>query len=234
MQKKMLVILMCLISIVGCQNKYRKHISLDLAICASYAVPGMYCDDLKGGAFSYEIIEEDSYGRILYRFETINCLTEKEETVYVICQKTVSKYVYFYEDICYLFEENDNDDLMALKERNDWESELNTEKMSRRESMITFDIFIEKDCDLDYFKVLEAGMKKFEVSKEEFDIVSFLDADSEGKGMYLFSVGEEEKVEKYIAIVSTGYEISYMEAPDEIYAETFAEFKKENGWKYGW
>ena len=125
----MLVILMCLISIVGCQNKYRKHISLDSAICASYAVPGMYCDDLKGGAFSYEIIEEDSYGRILYRFETINCLTEKEETVYVICQKTVSKYVYFYEDICYLFEENDNDDLMALKERNDWESELNTEKM---------------------------------------------------------------------------------------------------------
>ena len=28
--------------------------------------------------------------------------------------------------------------------------------------------------------------------------------------------------------------IDCMEAPDEIDSEVFAEFKKENGWKYGW
>ena len=218
----------------SCSFKHYKDQWSDLVICASYAVPGMYYDDLKDNGVFCEVVETDSYGRILYQFEAENRLTENREMVYVVCQKNVSKYVYFYEDICYQFAQDDNNDLTELKERNDWECELNKEKMSRRESMITFDSFIMEDCDLDVNDVDKAGQRKFGVSYEKFDIISFLDADPEGKGMYLFSVEDGGNMKKYVAIVTTNYEISYIEAPTEIDPEVFAEFKKENDWKYGW
>lgn len=37
-----------------------------LVVCGSYAVPGMFCFDLKGGTYDLEILEEDSQGRIMY------------------------------------------------------------------------------------------------------------------------------------------------------------------------
>jgi len=237
MRKKIIVlvsIFTLLLSLTACYIKYKKTLRSDLIICASYAVPGMYCNDLKELGVLYEVMETDSYGRILFQFSAKNCITEKVETVYVICQKNVSKYVYFYEDICYQFAQGDNDDLTELKERNDWECELNKEKMSRRESMESLGGFIIEDCDLKHDEVVDAGKKEFVVTNEECHFVSFLDADSEGKGMYLLSVEDGEDVKKYVAIVSTEYEVSYMEAPDEIDSEVFAEFKKENGWKYGW
>ncbi|MBQ7049059.1 MAG: hypothetical protein IJN87_00385, partial [Firmicutes bacterium] len=226
-------VILYLVNLTACYNKYRKGLWLDLGICASYAVPGMYVNELRG-TYDYEIIETDSYGRILYKFEAKNVLTEKEEIVYVICQKNVSKYVYFYEDICYQFAQNHNDDLMELKERNDWECELDKEKMSRRESMVNLDHYIIEDCDLENLEVREVAAKEFGVTRYMVSIISFLDVDSEGKGMYLLSVEKDNEVTKYVAIVSTDYDISYMEAPNEVDGEMFSKFKKENGWKYGW
>ena len=232
--KRLIILLVFLFSLTGCYNKYSKHFSLDLAICASYAVPGMFCDDLKGDSFSYDIIEEDSFGRILFRFEAFNCLTEQNESVYVVCQGKDTKYIYFYEDICYQVEANDGVDLTALKENNDWESQLNQKKMSRRESMVTYDIFIIEDHDLEFNAVWDACDKELGALRSESNIISFLDADSEGKGMYLYSVHNGEVNKKYIVIISPEYEVEYIKAPNTIDYETFQRFKEECGWKYGW
>ena len=55
---------------------------MKLAVCGSYAVPGMFCHDLKGGTYSCDVIERDSYGRILFLYETASVITEKNEKIF--------------------------------------------------------------------------------------------------------------------------------------------------------
>lgn len=81
-----------LLPLSGCVDESE---NLKLAACGSYAVPGMFCHDLKGGTFTCNVVERDSYGRILFWYETTNIITRNKEKVYLICQEMDSKYVYF-------------------------------------------------------------------------------------------------------------------------------------------
>ena len=80
--------------------------------CVYYSVPGFYQLDLKG--VQTEVIETDDYGRTLLYQKKHSRLTDKEEGVYVICQKQSNSTVYFYEDINYAWE-NESLDLEKLK-----------------------------------------------------------------------------------------------------------------------
>lgn len=86
-----------------------------------------------------EVIEEDSYGRILFSY------TMNVEGVYygygqiwvlAICQKFDKKLTYYYEDMCFIlsdeFEDFSEEDIKNLKINNDWDKPLNEEKMSNR------------------------------------------------------------------------------------------------------
>ena len=129
-------LILLVVVITGCTGISEEK---GLAACGSFAVPGMFCFDLKGGSFSCEVLERDAQGRILFLYETTSCITNNWEKAYVICQRLESATVYFYEDMCYLFA-TDSVGLEALKDKNDWSKPLNNEKMAKRDFNVSADL----------------------------------------------------------------------------------------------
>ncbi|MBQ9148767.1 MAG: hypothetical protein IJX69_04285 [Oscillospiraceae bacterium] len=228
MKKKIafLLSLLILVGFVGCQSRSQ---SLDLAICGSYGVPGMFCTDLKGEASTCNVLETDAQGRILFEFTNLSVITGKEETAIVICQKYDSEHVYFYEDQCYILGAVEESAIADLKEQNDWGCALDEKKMAKRSNQLSLDLYIVTDSKLDYQKVQAACCEALEIDKAEIRELCFLDQDPTGQTMYWLSA---ETADYYI-IVNTEYEAAFIAAenpqPD---AEAIADFKQNNGWKY--
>ena len=93
-----------------------------------------------------EVIESDNYGRKLFFF------TDRKGrafgTAIFVMQKSDDKFVYYYQDDCYIpyqmeqefetirenyWEALPKDEIAELKERNDWNSEINLEKCTKSE-----------------------------------------------------------------------------------------------------
>ncbi len=204
----------------------------DLAICGSYAVPGMYCDDLKGNSVSCDVIEKDLYGRILFKYETNSIITSQNEIAYVICQKYDSDYVYFYEDECYLFAKDFEKDSIELKEKNDWNKQLDESKMSRRENKLTFDLQIANSQNLSLSEIEEICASKFQVDSSDIELQGFVDCDSSGKELLLISNSNSEP--KMYFVLINNYNTAVLEATDQMVNQSqLAEFKRENSWVYG-
>lgn len=207
--------------------------NMELAVCGSYAVPGMFCYELKGGTYSCEILEEDSQGRILFEYVAKDHISSTEKTAYVICQGIDSEYVYFYEDICYAFSPADEEALKALKEQNHWDLPLEQERMSRRKNSVTLDLFISLDCDLEYSKVRDACCKELGIEASQIKELCFLDGNGASQELYLLCAEEQESQRSYFVFADISYSVSVMEIPEQqISTEEIMEFKEVNGWKY--
>ena len=206
---------------------------MELAVCGSYAVPGMFCYELKGDTYSCEVLEEDSQGRILSEYVTKDHISGKEKTAYVICQDIDSEYVYFYEDICYAFAPADEEALKALKEQNHWNLPLEQGRMSRRKNSVTLDLFISLDCDLEYSKVRDACCKELEIESSQIKELCFLDGNGASQELYLLCVEEQESPRSFFVLADASYSVSVMEIPEQqVSAEAIMQFKEANGWKY--
>lgn len=87
-----------------------------------------------------EVIEKDSYGRILFRFssrstlynDASDCAPDKDRVnlrAYVVCQKSSGNFVYYMENVCYLtaksWDDFSDDILTAFKQANMWNQEPN-------------------------------------------------------------------------------------------------------------
>jgi len=122
-----------------------------LVSCSVYSDPDIAAEYLvpfaEAGTRWNEIslLEEDGYGRKLYSYESAadgmyNVLSDytaevnKSMYFYIICQKKTNSAVYCYEDVCYVYtpslEADNTDRISELKRDNDWNLELNEEKMT--------------------------------------------------------------------------------------------------------
>ncbi len=207
--------------------------AFELVICGTFSVPGMYCHDLRGGTYTVNVLEKDTEGRILYEFSTLNLLRDREETVLVICQDFDSRYVYFYEDQNYCTGDCDASDIARLKENNDWNMPLDTEKMSRRKNKLSFDLNIIMNDPLEYSK-LSHDIKE-SLGRESAQIKMCPVIDTDNNGLYLlFTVLENsDATEKYFVIADSSYNLSFLPADGQADAFAISTFKKANGWKYG-
>lgn len=223
------IMVLCLSMFSGCSTKPPERAVLQIA--GNYSMPGMSNHDLKG--FSpIEVLERDSYGRILYSYSCYNIITEKDEIAIAICQKSDQDFVYFYEDICYAIGDYDDSHMDALKAANDWESPYNDSKMSRRKIKYTFDLYIIDDCDQKFYTVQRAFFKTVGIKESNIYNHCFVDYDSNGLAAYVFCVNNEDGTkDKYYVISSDSYEISYVKISK---LDDIVSFKKENGWKYGY
>lgn len=222
------LLLIVLLLLPGCQTRDE---TLDLAICGSYAVPGLFCYELKGGGFSCTVLETDRQGRILFSYTTQSIITGQEETAFVICQDTDLQYVYFYEDKCYSLGDPECVDLAQLKKDNDWDRPLDYEKMAKRSNAISADLFIIKGDNLEHKKVETACCVALGAQKEQIKELCFLDIDSAGHVLYWLVLNNEETTEEYVFIINKSYEAVYMNATNgAVYSSDFISFKKDNGW----
>ena len=204
-------------------------LQVDLKICGSYAVPGMFYRDLKGMESTVQVIENDSYGRVLFEYKTRNYIFDEKTTVYVICQKRDFDYVYYYEDICYSFILDEENNFETLKEQNDWDCELNESKMSRRSNDITFDLTIMSHSKLDRQIIKEKYCTNNKVKETDIKEFVLVDYDSAGNALrYVYHNGK-----KTFFIVDSEYNIVLLEITEDFDFSDLAEFKRNNGWKYG-
>ncbi|MBQ7828711.1 MAG: hypothetical protein IJ345_00365 [Clostridia bacterium] len=202
-----------------------------LQIAGSYSIPGMQDPDLKGSS-QIEVLERDSYGRILYSYSCYNSITAKDVVAIAICQKSDRDYVYFYEDICYILGEYEDGDVDALKATNDWESPYNESKMSRRKIKYTFDLQIIDDCDQKFYTVQKVFVKAVGIKESNIYNYGFVDYDANGLAVYFFAINNEDGTKnQYYVISNDSYEISYIRINQ---LDDIVSFKKENGWKYGY
>lgn len=90
--------------------------------------------------FSYsEIVEQDDYGRTLFKFWGGSDLAYESDTgflyIYAIIQKDTDEWVWFYDTDCYMMQPSWEDftesRLIELKNRNHWNTEINIAQADR-------------------------------------------------------------------------------------------------------
>ena len=229
--KKFLLSILLLITLLlsGCNSISETQI---LTICGSYCVPGMFCWDLKGKDYTVEIIERDSYNRILFSYSGDNLVTGKKENAFIVCQWYDEQHVYFYEDICYQLNNDLQIDTDGLKERNDWESPLNLDKMSRRATSSSFDMVIVQDPDLDFEQVQDACCAGLAIDESMIEELCFIDYDMQGKYLYLLIKQDENDLSKYYVLINNMYQPVFLHIDpkaDDSYELSL--FKQANDWK---
>ena len=225
--KILAVILLC-IGLVSCTGE-SYHC---LLVCGSYAVPGIFYSDMKGPETDCRIIETDSFGRVLFEFIAPCFITGKTENVLVICQKADSDYVYFYEDICFSFADNNEFSVSALKEINDWNKELNIDKMAKRPILISFDGFIIINDVIAYSDVLTLCRKRLGFSDIDIRELCIDDVDAQGNEIFYIKLHDNNAAE-YFLFVSTDLDYDLFEISDfPLYdIKSFSKFKEMNGWQ---
>lgn len=229
---KISYILIVLIVLSSCAMN--PHVHLELALCGSYAVPGMFCADLKGGTYEITILEKDAYGRIYFSYSAASAVTQETETALVICQSIDREYVYFYEDICYILQDDSFEAVKMIKEQNDWSKPLDYSKMSRRPNQITFDLFISTNSTLLYGKVIQAVSSELGLSSSQLTQLQFVDADNSGSELYWSGKFENGTNQSYLLLVSSAYDVCVIKLDDDVgIYDVISDFKAENGWTYG-
>lgn len=74
--KHIFLFLTLILFLSSCEKEINER---ELALCGSYGVPGMFCYDLKGGSYSCNILEQDTYGRIMYEYSTTSAISNESE-----------------------------------------------------------------------------------------------------------------------------------------------------------
>ena len=150
---RLFTIVLSLLLLTSCVHREYKGTDYDLYGVAMYSIPGVGDETT-----TISIIEQDSYGRTLFRAVVPSGLYGygNDGIAYAICQKSDKQYTYFYPNVCYFLRSSQSeftDELLTeLKLLNDWESELCEQKMigcklpSRRNLYKNID-YDDKDVD---------------------------------------------------------------------------------------
>lgn len=230
-----------LICILACASSCsRSPTSKDyLHATGSFAIPGMNQTDARGMKLTRKALENDDYGRVLFKYTTYNEIFEKDVDAYVIMQKhgedSGGYYICFYEDICYSLSCETESDVLDLKALNDWDQPLYTNKMAKRYFSMTYSGIIndENTLSLDIWKIRDKIESSLQVDSSIVDSFDFVD-DGNGKVVCTVLLKNSEKQEVYFAITDKSYEIKYVKINDlNEYPQVYAKFKQDNGWNYG-
>lgn len=220
--------------------------------CCAYAVPGMYSDFYDG---EFRLIETDMYGRTLIKYRAFDEVTRWWTNAYVICQRITDTEVFFYEDICYLIEQREeqpedvdsgaapeavsvsNEQITVLKAQNDWDLPINEEKMAARtvpaESAwgTIYYIHTGERYETELSKTLK------NLLKTDVYTIAFQDADGAGHEIYYVDTMDFRQYMVMISHDSTaddGEKSVFLEIENEVLdRDAYVAFKKANGWVYG-
>lgn len=130
MKRIIIIILVFVIVLIGCDAGYNRYSAgasdyYDAMTVIQASVPHIGGMDLR--LDSIVLLETDNYGRQLFRYS----LASDRSEILLITQKTENTLVYYFEDYCYLICDNEGfteSDIAWLKNQNDWEIPLETNK----------------------------------------------------------------------------------------------------------
>ena len=234
-----ILLLFVLTNLLACDfGKSYKGEDEELFTVAVHSVLGADGFVWKGDRPMLEVIEEDNFGRKLFLYYEKDAISPYSM---IISQKTSGDYVYYYSDynfICNFKNKFSDEDVEALKQRNDWGKSLQEDKM------ICKKISKEKVYpEYDYGKVSEALSKVMNTGEESIQF-NYVTSDAFGRSLYYLSLLDdfektvnsegEFEYEYYLVILQNDYaynENSMIKLNDNYhYQEQLSEFKKLNNW----
>lgn len=215
----MLFIFIVLFSLVGCYRYRGEH--KDFYSVAINNIFGADGNQSNGEAVfdpDIEIIETDSYGRVLFFYD--EGYRSEYGTAIVIMQKSENDFVYYYQDICYtpailtkddywrngdegisykdVFSEKE---IEALKQANDWNKPLDMEKCTKspiednKDHKGTLGIK-EKDFDKPIADYVTAGGYKGKDTDSIYRFSILCNTDKYGRELYyVYGIGSDVKGE---------------------------------------
>ncbi len=187
------------------------NIDSSLLICGAYAVPGMFYPEIKGSVTSCDVLEEDEYGRILFLYTAPNVITDKNETVAIICQKNTKENVYFYENDCYKLLSENSYDLSQLKQSNDWNQPLNENKMTYRKKAVSYDNVIITGSAFDIEKIKDICCKHFVVNSSDIIELCLDDVKPNGTSVFYIEFLHNGNLEKIFLSINEKYDAEFLE-----------------------
>ena len=231
MKRCVLVLFSIFLFFSSCVNTIPEHFAL--ISTASFAVPCMFQSDMKNA--DYKVLEKDNYGRVFFSLTGYCLLSDTEETVLVIMQKYDEEYVYFYEDICYSFENRMEETKKQIKNLNDWNLPIDETKFSKRRVDFTLDNYLILDSNADFSKIKNAWEQCFKESNASIIDYTISDYDGEKCELYIVVIENESKEkEYYFSIVDVdSYKIQYMKIENITdFSENLKLFKQSCDWQY--
>ena len=208
-----------------------------------------------------EIVDTDDHGRVLYQIRMgtspifYSCFGEESPLfAFAICQHYDDEKVYYYEDDCWMIFEKAEDfsltDQEQLKERNDWNLELNYGKMTektiipkeRQGHKNRISNLQEENWQFENHTAKEAFIQQISISKDDCVFPAIVDED--GDGRILLTVVVEQfndggvidasSVRAYLEMIDTKAKeentiIEEIIDPAHIWVQ-MKEFKNRNHW----
>ena len=252
-----LVVLTLLLSFAGCgcglqfePGPYSDN-NMELYTIAAFSIP--FADEM---GTSVEIMEKDSYGRILFGVRFGSSLfyqkrSDEQEWMYgyVICQKYDKENTYYYEDDCFrIYYSEDmftSSEQKELKDINDWDAPLNDEKMTSRNiikkgktKLSATPLGSDKSSSVS-MNLDDVFLKNHPMSEQNV-YSEYLDCDKNGNSIgivwtYSTSPAGDIEVEAYFIIVGKDVldtnNASIERIKDTLrFWEEIKRFKQENGW----
>lgn len=192
MKKAIIFILLLSCLLCACDGGYNRHSAGasghdDALQIIRTAVPHNVSMSLRLDIITLQ--EEDAYGRRLFSYY----MNEGPQIeVLLICQKTEGALTYYYEDYCYLLRyrmdaEFTQEDIIWLKEQNNWDQPLVESKMR------ALDYTTQKDDIVEYRdvrKVIENTLNRN--SPDYFIWLNGLETDAEGNQLILVESDQEK------------------------------------------
>lgn len=191
-----------------------------------------------------EIIEKDTFGRVLFSYrERYYSGAKLSFSALLISQKSSEGYVYYYEDYNFVIMEQEvfsveirsfaNDIIQNLKTANDWNKEIVTGKCVKKEIEN-----IKKEIPGESKYIEEKVVEKFDLANRQKNIFThFLTYDNNCNYIiYGNVINNENNEDIYFAILikqDNNVQDLIFFVPEDVYKyhDEFAKFKQDNGWR---
>lgn len=169
------------------------------------------------GSVGIEIVEQDEYGRILFRYSDSDILfdgsrdkssSKTDVKAYFICQKRTEKDIYYLENECYLLSQKWDfftDDVLAdFKDRNHWGREMNTDVLTRARLNDYPNVVVISDAEIEKI----TGLKKAKDGEAGTGwSAEYVHYDSQGRALIFIDIYSRTKSGKYL---QSAYQYSYI------------------------
>lgn len=196
------------------------------------------------------VLEEDSYGRILYIYQPICVSPSVEDCLFalLIAQKVELGKVYFYEDINHILLKTGDkaidinnvepDDVLIaqIKTFNDWEKDLNVNKMSYEKVKVRLnDVIVNEfpDNDFNYSEMQDLIQTELNITDDQMSDFTFVDYDGCNYTLFFVIANKNDKECCYFYAVSHDKRTQCIEIADIYnYQSELIQFKIDIGWKF--
>ena len=225
------VLLILILLLSSCRTEMSDFTAMGAT--AFFAVPSVGELDMRDVDDVSEEIEKDEYGRVLYLYRGYCGLAKEDKEILIIYQKHDDDYVYYYEDICYMFAAPSTENIESIKAINDWGCPLDESKMSRRRVRVSLWNRLNTTSSLTRWDVEQSISEEIGLDIHAIDID---DVSPIGQEAYfvILKNASGKLYYGYYAIVDSSYKAKIMRIDSfEDFLQKLRPFKQECGWYYG-